>query len=174
LRTDPRAAARAQFVELNPFLHYVEIIRRPMLGQSFEVRHWIVVGALTVAGWLLAVLFRRNYRACGSSWVWVSLAVGSIDVYNASVDFPIFDAKSRSLKKTVLGLGKAGGRIGTDQRIPVIEALRDITISLAHGDRVALVGHNGAGKTTLLRLLSGIYEPTRGSARIVGKIAPIF
>jgi ABC-2 type transport system ATP-binding protein len=98
----------------------------------------------------------------------------SIDVHNASVEFPIFDAKTRSLKKTVLGLGKAGGRIGTDRRVPVIEALRDITISLKHGDRVALVGHNGAGKTTLLRLLSGIYEPTRGSSRIVGKIAPIF
>jgi homopolymeric O-antigen transport system ATP-binding protein len=97
-----------------------------------------------------------------------------IDVRNASVEFPIFDAKTRSLKKTVLGLGKAGGRIGTDSKVPVIEALRDITVSLQHGDRVALVGHNGAGKTTLLRLLSGIYEPTRGSSRIVGKIAPIF
>ena len=98
----------------------------------------------------------------------------SIEVRNASVDFPIFDAKTRSLKKTVLGLGKAGGRIGTESRIPVIEALRDITVSLEHGDRVALVGHNGAGKTTLLRLLSGIYEPTRGTSRIVGRIAPIF
>ena len=98
----------------------------------------------------------------------------SIDVRNASVDFPIFDAKTRSLKKTVLGLGKAGGRIGTEQRIPVIEALNDISVRMADGDRVALVGHNGAGKTTLLRLLSGIYEPTRGSSRIEGKIAPIF
>ena len=98
----------------------------------------------------------------------------SIDVRNASVDFPIFDAKTRSLKKTVLGLGKAGGRIGTEQRVPVIEALRDISVRMADGDRVALVGHNGAGKTTLLRLLSGIYEPTRGSSRIEGKIAPIF
>jgi len=100
--------------------------------------------------------------------------VVSIDVRNASVDFPIFDAKTRSLKKTVLGLGKAGGRIGTEQRVPVIEALRDISVRMADGDRVALVGHNGAGKTTLLRLLSGIYEPTRGSSRIEGKIAPIF
>jgi homopolymeric O-antigen transport system ATP-binding protein len=97
-----------------------------------------------------------------------------IDVQNASVDFPIFDAKTRSLKKTVLGLGKAGGKIGTDQRIPVIEALRDITLSLRHGDRLALVGHNGAGKSTLLRLLCGIYEPTRGHARIGGRVAPIF
>ncbi|AUS78660.1 ABC transporter ATP-binding protein [Actinoalloteichus sp. AHMU CJ021] len=96
----------------------------------------------------------------------------SIDVWNASVDFPIFDAKSRSLKKAVLN--KAGGKIGTDSKVPVIEALRDINISVAHGDRVGLVGHNGAGKSTLLRLLSGIYEPTRGHSRIVGKVAPVF
>ncbi|WP_116050357.1 ABC transporter ATP-binding protein [Amycolatopsis palatopharyngis] len=96
----------------------------------------------------------------------------SIDVWNASVDFPIFDAKSRSLKKKVLG--KVGGKIGTQSRVPVIEALHDISVSINEGDRIGLVGHNGAGKSTLLRLLSGIYEPTRGSARIVGRVAPVF
>ncbi|MBP2475379.1 ABC-2 type transport system ATP-binding protein [Crossiella equi] len=96
----------------------------------------------------------------------------SIDVQNAWVEFPIFDAKTRSLKKAVLG--KAGGKIGGEGKVPVIEALRDVTISLQHGDRVALVGHNGAGKSTLLRLLSGIYEPTRGTSKIVGKVAPVF
>jgi ABC-2 type transport system ATP-binding protein len=96
----------------------------------------------------------------------------SIDVWNASVDFPIFDAKTRSLKKQVLG--KVGGKIGTETKVPIVEALHDITLSLRDGDRVALVGHNGAGKSTLLRLLAGIYEPTRGAARINGKIAPVF
>src|ERR1044072_3706511 len=96
----------------------------------------------------------------------------SIDVWNASVDFPIFDAKTRSLKKAVLG--KVGGKIGTDQKVPIIEALHDVTLNLREGDRVGLVGHNGAGKSTLLRLLAGIYEPTRGSSRIKGKIAPVF
>ncbi|MBB4686994.1 galactan export ABC transporter ATP-binding subunit Wzt/RfbE [Amycolatopsis jiangsuensis] len=96
----------------------------------------------------------------------------SIDVYNAFVDFPIFDAKSRSMKKRVLG--KVGGKIGTEQKVPIIEALHDVTLKLNDGDRVGLVGHNGAGKSTLLRLLAGIYEPTRGSARISGKIAPVF
>jgi ABC-2 type transport system ATP-binding protein len=99
----------------------------------------------------------------------------SIDVHGACVEFPIFDAKTRSLKKAVLGtVGRAGGRIGIDSKVPIIEALREITISLRHGDRVGLIGHNGAGKSTLLRLLSGIYEPTRGSSRIFGKVAPVF
>ena len=96
----------------------------------------------------------------------------SIDIAGAAVDFPIFDAKTRSLKKAVLG--RAGGRIGTDSKVPIIEALRDITLSLRRGARVALVGHNGAGKSTLLRLMSGIYEPTRGRAVVVGKVAPVF
>ncbi|MFC9251666.1 ABC transporter ATP-binding protein [Amycolatopsis thailandensis] len=96
----------------------------------------------------------------------------SIDVHNAYVDFPIFDAKTRSMKKKVLG--KVGGKIGTESKVPIIEALHDVSLQLREGDRVGLVGHNGAGKSTLLRLLSGIYEPTRGSARISGKIAPVF
>lgn len=96
----------------------------------------------------------------------------SIHVENASVDFPIFDAKTRSLKKTVLGL--VGGNIATTSKVPVIEALRDIDLSLEHGTRVGLVGHNGAGKSTLLRLLSGIYEPTRGRALVAGRVAPVF
>jgi ABC-2 type transport system ATP-binding protein len=96
-----------------------------------------------------------------------------IETRDAWVEFPIFDAKTRSLKKTFLGA--AGGAIGRNtENVVVIEALRDITLSLKMGDRVGLVGHNGAGKSTLLRLLSGIYEPTRGSAAVRGRVAPVF
>ena len=96
----------------------------------------------------------------------------SIVAQDACVDFPIFDAKSRSLKKTVMGL--VGGNITTETKVPVIEALSHIDLTLEHGARVGLVGHNGAGKSTLLRLLSGIYEPTRGTAEIRGRVAPVF
>jgi ABC-2 type transport system ATP-binding protein len=97
-----------------------------------------------------------------------------IETRNAWVEFPIFDAKSRSLKKAFLGKA-AGGRVGRNtSNVVIIEALRDITMSLELGDRVGLVGHNGAGKSTLLRLLSGIYEPTRGSASVTGRVAPVF
>ena len=96
-----------------------------------------------------------------------------IETRGAWVEFPIFDAKTRSLKKAFLG--KAGGTIGRNSdNVVVIEALRDITLSLRMGDRVGLVGHNGAGKSTLLRLLSGIYEPTRGRTTVHGRVAPVF
>jgi ABC-2 type transport system ATP-binding protein len=96
----------------------------------------------------------------------------SITAKDACVDFPIFDAKSRSLKKTVMGV--VGGNIDSGAKVPVIEALRNISVHLEHGARVGLVGHNGAGKSTLLRLFSGIYEPTRGTAEIHGRVAPVF
>jgi ABC-2 type transport system ATP-binding protein len=68
----------------------------------------------------------------------------SIRTQDAWVEFPIFDAKSRSLKKAFLG--RAGGTIGRNtSNVLVIEALKDISLSLNIGDRVGLVGHNGAG-----------------------------
>jgi len=38
----------------------------------------------------------------------------------------------------------------------------DVSCSVAHGDRIALVGRNGTGKTTLLRILAGFDQPTSG------------
>jgi len=38
----------------------------------------------------------------------------------------------------------------------------DVSCSIAHGDRIALVGRNGTGKTTLLRILAGLEPPTGG------------
>ena len=72
-------------------------------------------------------------------------------------------------------MSSAGGKIGKNaSNTVVVEALKDINLHLREGDRVGLVGHNGAGKSTLLRLLSGIYEPTRGVADVRGRVAPVF
>ena len=45
-------------------------------------------------------------------------------------------------------------------------ALHDVTFSLGHGEKVALVGPNGAGKSTLLLHLNGILPCQSGSLRI--------
>src|SRR5882757_5199741 len=41
-------------------------------------------------------------------------------------------------------------------------ALRDINLTVAKGEFVALIGHSGCGKSTLLNLIAGLTTPTRG------------
>jgi energy-coupling factor transport system ATP-binding protein len=52
---------------------------------------------------------------------------------------------------------------------PVI--LRDVSVRVAPGERVALMGRNGAGKSTLLRHAAGLMAPTRGTVRAAGRVA---
>jgi ABC-2 type transport system ATP-binding protein len=47
-------------------------------------------------------------------------------------------------------------------------AADDINFSIAEGEFVGFLGPNGAGKTTTLKMLSGLIQPTSGSARVAG------
>ena len=97
-----------------------------------------------------------------------------IQLDNVSVELPVYDSSSRSIKTRLLS-SPVGGQIaspgghGTN-----IKALNGVTAVAKHGSRVGLIGHNGAGKSTLLRVLAGIYEPTAGSVRVDGEVAPLF
>ncbi|MFH9293536.1 ATP-binding cassette domain-containing protein [Streptomyces sp. NPDC017520] len=70
---------------------------------------------------------------------------------------PVADPVTR-----VDGLGVRRGRV---------EALRRVTLTVAPGETVALMGRNGAGKSSLLGALVGMIEPTAGTVR-VGGLAP--
>jgi NitT/TauT family transport system ATP-binding protein len=50
-----------------------------------------------------------------------------------------------------------------------VEAIRDLTFTLAPGELVCLVGPSGCGKTTLLRCVSGLLPPTAGQVRLAGE-----
>jgi energy-coupling factor transport system ATP-binding protein len=49
--------------------------------------------------------------------------------------------------------------------------LREVSLALGAGERVALMGRNGAGKSTLLRHAAGLAKPTRGRVRTAGRVA---
>ncbi len=48
------------------------------------------------------------------------------------------------------------------------DILKEISLTIKAGERVALVGHNGAGKSTLVKLLCGFYHPTGGEILVGG------
>ena len=102
--------------------------------------------------------------------------MASIELANVSVDFPIYNSSTRSLKKRLM-VTNVGGDLDAGQgssRVSVVHALTDVDLTLRHGDRIGLVGHNGAGKTTLLRVLAGIYEPCAGRVTVSGSVVPLF
>lgn len=49
-----------------------------------------------------------------------------------------------------------------------VVALQDVTLSIAPGELVAIIGHNGSGKSTLAKNLAGILTPTSGSFSVDG------
>ncbi len=49
-----------------------------------------------------------------------------------------------------------------------IHAVRDLTLDVAPGERVAFIGPNGAGKSTSIKILTGILHPSSGEARVLG------
>jgi ABC-type polysaccharide/polyol phosphate transport system ATPase subunit len=99
----------------------------------------------------------------------MSAAMSSIDLQHVNLDYPLVGMGSRSLKSRLLGTA-TGGLVSSGDAVPVVKALRDVTLSLSKGDRLGLVGHNGAGKSTLLKVLAGIYQPTAGTVTTAGRI----
>ncbi len=87
------------------------------------------------------------------------------------VEFPIYGAKSRSIKNRVLNAA-TGGRLARDtgERV-LVRALNGLTFDISEGDRVGVMGHNGSGKSTLLRVLVGAYEPVHGTVEVSGQVA---
>lgn len=51
--------------------------------------------------------------------------------------------------------------------------LSNVSIQVAFGESLGLIGHNGSGKSTLLRLMAGIYPPTDGTVIRRGRIVPV-
>ena len=90
-----------------------------------------------------------------------------IQVKNVSMRFNLMEEKVDTLKEYVMKLLR--GKIMYNEFL----ALDNVSFSVNQGDVFALVGFNGAGKSTMLKLIAGVLQPTEGSVKVHGKIAPL-
>ena len=64
-----RALMLALVLDFNPFFHFVELVRAPLLGQTPGLVSWLAASGITLGGWLLAFELLRRYRRRIAYWV---------------------------------------------------------------------------------------------------------
>jgi len=90
-----------------------------------------------------------------------SLARGEPDFYFVSMSAIKLENVSKIFPPEKKGLfGRATG--------PSFQALKDINLTIEHGEFFGLLGPNGAGKTTMISILAGLSQATTGRASICG------
>ncbi len=84
----------------------------------------------------------------------------------------VYKLQHSSQQRPTLGRLFGFGKKGKQPTEPAREfvALDNISLTVAKGERIGLVGRNGAGKTTLLKLLCGNFTPTSGTVKVNGSV----
>ena len=73
--------------------------------------------------------------------------------------------ETHTLKELLVARGRTGAQ--------EVWAVRDVSVAIAPGESVGLVGRNGSGKSTLLRLIAGIIKPTEGRVVTGGRVGSL-
>ena len=90
---------------------------------------------------------------------------GEISVEGVSRRFRVHAREARTLKDLFVQRGRTESED--------VWALHDVSLEVAGGEAVGLIGRNGSGKTTLLRIVAGIIKPTTGRVRAEGRIGSL-
>lgn len=88
-----------------------------------------------------------------------------IEVQNLVKDYQIYSRRGQRLKE-VLVLGQKSYH---DSK----RALAGVSLSVAPGECLGVIGDNGSGKSTLLKVLAGTTHPTSGEVRVEGRVSYI-
>src|SRR3989304_5199482 len=92
---------------------------------------------------------------------------------DVTVTFPVVNANVKSLRANLVYFGSAGALARDARGYVTISALKGVGFRAETGDRIGLVGRNGSGKTTLLKVIAGIYQPSRGSVSVEGRVSAL-
>jgi ABC-type polysaccharide/polyol phosphate transport system ATPase subunit len=91
-----------------------------------------------------------------------------------NVFYPVVQDHYQSIRRALLRRLTFGRMFKEDAGVTVVHALKDISLDLKNGDRLALVGSNGAGKSTLLKTIGGYILPDNGNLEVEGTITSLF
>ncbi|MFB7575592.1 ABC transporter ATP-binding protein [Streptomyces sp. NPDC056165] len=134
-----------------------------MVGGVFVLRGWIGVGQLTTGALIAQMLvdpvglILRWYDELQVAQVSLARLVGVRDIEPDAGDDSLAPA-GRDVDADRVRFGYLEG----------VDVLREVSLKVAPGTRLALVGPSGAGKSTLGRLLAGIYAPRNGRIALGG------
>ena len=92
----------------------------------------------------------------------------AIKVNNVSKNFILPHLRKNTVKSIFTSLFDTKSKAKSE----VQHALKDISFEIKKGEFFGIVGRNGSGKSTLLKMLAGIYQPTKGSIQVHGKLVP--
>lgn len=79
------------------------------------------------------------------------------------------DSVSRRFVRKPDMIEKVAGWLGADVRTQTVRAVDSVSLSVARGEVVGLVGESGCGKSTLGRMIAGVISPSEGEIRYKGQ-----
>jgi len=90
----------------------------------------------------------------------------AVSVKSVSKNFMLPHEKVDSLK------GVFAHPFKNRKKVEVQHALKDISFDVKRGEFFGIVGRNGSGKSTLLKIIANIYQPSKGSVSVNGRLVP--